>query len=94
MSLYAGILARLCARYGESERHLLRAAEVNHRIRAPFFLARTHLELARLYLEHEQAGDRTRQAQHAALAVNLAREHGLTQVERQALSLPAAAAAR
>jgi hypothetical protein len=69
MSLYAGILARLCGRYEESERHLLRAAEVNDRIQAPFFLARTHLESARLYKERGQADDPIRQAHHLALAV-------------------------
>jgi hypothetical protein len=39
-----------------------------------------------------QADDRARQAHHSALAIALAREHGLTQVESQALELPAAAA--
>jgi DNA-binding SARP family transcriptional activator/tetratricopeptide (TPR) repeat protein len=93
MSLYAGALARLCGGYEESERHLLRAAEVNERIQAPFFVARTHLEIARLYRDRQQADDRARQAHHVALALALARDHGLTQVESQALTLPAAAAA-
>jgi DNA-binding SARP family transcriptional activator len=94
MSLYAGTLARLCGRYDESERHLQRAAEVNERIQAPFFLARTHLETARVYKERGQADDRIRQAHHLALAVDLAREHDLARVESQALQLTAAAAAR
>jgi DNA-binding SARP family transcriptional activator len=93
MSLYAGALARLCGAYEESERHLLRAAEVNERIQAPFFVARTHLEIARLYRDRQQADDRARQAHHVALALALAHDHGLTQVESQALTLPAAAAA-
>jgi hypothetical protein len=94
LSLYAGTLARLCRRYEESGRHLMRAAEVNGRVRAPFFLARTHLEIARLHEEREPSDDASRQADHLALAIDLAREHGLPQVEAQALKLPAAAAAR
>ena len=60
----------------------------------PFFLARTHLESARLYKERGQADDPTRQAHHLALAVDLGREHGLARVQSQALELTAAAAAR
>jgi hypothetical protein len=83
---------RLCGRYEESERHLLRAAQVNDRIQAPVFLARTHLETARLYKERGQPDDLIRQADHVALAVDLARKHGLARVESQALELSAAAA--
>jgi hypothetical protein len=84
ISLYAGILARLCGRHDESERKLVCAVEVNDRIRAPFFLAYTHLELARLYAEREQDGDPVRHAREVALALDLGRQNGLGGVERQA----------
>jgi hypothetical protein len=87
MSLYAGVLARLRRLYHEAERHLFQAAEVNEAINAPFFLARTHLEIARLHGESRKGDDATR---HAALALDIAREHGFADVERQALNLPAA----
>ena len=89
MSLYTGILARLRRLYDEAERQLLQAAEVNERIEAPYFLARTHLEIARL---HRECGNRDDAERHAALALDIARARGFAQVERQALDLPAAPA--
>jgi hypothetical protein len=64
---YAGTLARLCVWYEESERHLMRGAEVNGRVLAPFFVARTHLEIARLHEEREPADDASRQPSSRAL---------------------------
>ena len=89
MSLYTGILARLRGLYDEAERRLLQSAEVNERIEAPFFVARTHLEIARLHAERGKSDDVER---HATLALEIARARGFAQVERQALNLPAAGA--
>jgi hypothetical protein len=67
LSLYAGTLPRLCLWYEESERHLMRGAEVNGRVRAQFFVAPTHLEIARLHEEREAADDASRQPSSRAL---------------------------
>jgi len=69
---------------------LFRAAEVNELVEAPFFLARTHLEIGRLHGERRKGGAAAR---HAALAIDIAREYGFVDVERQALNLPATTAA-
>jgi tetratricopeptide (TPR) repeat protein len=84
---YLGMLAATLGRGDEAERHFAAAAAVHARLGAPAWLARTHVEWARMLLRRRRNGDGERAAAYLASALRAAREIGLPTVERQAAAL-------
>jgi DNA-binding SARP family transcriptional activator len=55
-----GLLATTMSRYGDAARHFEHALEVNIKIKAPIWAARTQHDYARMLLERDRAGDNDR----------------------------------
>jgi class 3 adenylate cyclase/tetratricopeptide (TPR) repeat protein len=81
---YLGILATVLERYDDAETHFAEATELNERLQAPFHLARTQLEWARMMVERAKPGDRGRARDLLGRARSTANRYGCTQVERRA----------
>jgi class 3 adenylate cyclase/tetratricopeptide (TPR) repeat protein len=84
---HLGMLAAATGRFHEAERHLGAAAASHARFGAPTWLARTHLEWARMLLTRREPGDAERAGELLAQALATAGEFGLANVERRALAL-------
>jgi tetratricopeptide (TPR) repeat protein len=82
ISHYLGILAAVLERYDAAESHFAEAIEMNERLQAPFHLARTQLEWARVLLERAKPGARARDLLESARST--ANRYGCAQVERRA----------
>jgi DNA-binding SARP family transcriptional activator len=80
---YRGALWAVLENFDEAERLLTRGAAVHEGLRAPFFEARSQLELARLLQARDGAGDRADSLRRAGSAVAIARKHGYATVERR-----------
>jgi tetratricopeptide (TPR) repeat protein len=63
VALYLGALARMAGRFDAAEAHLEEALNAHERIRAPYWIAATHLELGRAFVERGRPGDRDRARQ-------------------------------
>jgi class 3 adenylate cyclase/tetratricopeptide (TPR) repeat protein len=81
---YLGMLAAVLQRYDDGDQHFARAAELNERLQAPFHLARTQLEWARMLHERTNPGDRDRAKELLERARSTAALYGCAQVERRA----------
>lgn len=77
-------------RFDEAERHLLRALDTHRKLRAPYLVASTNLELASLLARWGRPGDRQRSAQIAAGVVEVATEKGFDGLRRRAQAMLAA----
>jgi tetratricopeptide (TPR) repeat protein len=84
VSHYLGILAAVLERYDDAEALFAEAAELNERLEAPFHLARTQLEWARMLSERVGPGDRDRARELLERARSTAGQYGCAQVERRA----------
>ncbi len=84
ISHYLGILATVLERYDDAESHFAEATELNERLQAPFHLARTQLEWARMLVERAKPGDRDRARDLLERARSTANRYGCAQVERRA----------
>lgn len=74
-----GTLAAVCGRDEEADAHFATALEIHQRMRAPFFIALTQLEWARM-LQHR--GHPSRADELISSARSLALEHGYGAIER------------
>ena len=74
-------------RFDDASRHFHAAAALEERMSAPTWLARTHLEWARMLLTRNEAGDADQARDLLAQALTAARELGLATIERSALAL-------
>ncbi|MCA1845005.1 MAG: hypothetical protein LC792_17790, partial [Actinobacteria bacterium] len=82
-----GMLATVLGRFATAEQHFS-AAEASHvRMGAPSWLARTHLEWARMLLTRRAPGDAADARAHLPQALDLARRLGLAKVESEAVAL-------
>jgi tetratricopeptide (TPR) repeat protein len=86
---YRGALWAVLGRYDEAERLLVRGSEVHERLGAPFFEARSHLELARMLSARGGPGDLEEAGRRTELARELAGRYGFATVERRATELAA-----
>ncbi len=86
---YRGALWGVLGRFDEAERLLLRGGAVHEALGAPFFEARSQVELARVLSERAAPGDVGEAVRRAGLAVATARKHGFATVERRAAELAA-----
>jgi DNA-binding SARP family transcriptional activator len=89
---YRGALWAVLGRFDEAERLLVHGSEVHERLGAPFFEARSHLELARMLSARSGPGDLDEAVRRAGLAHELAGRYGFATVERRALELETALA--
>jgi tetratricopeptide (TPR) repeat protein len=87
VSHYLGTLDTGLGRFDEAETRFGEAAATHARIGAPTWLARTHLEWARMLLERGRPGDAERARELLDRALATARELGLAGVEQRAVAL-------
>ncbi|MDP8932211.1 MAG: AAA family ATPase [Actinomycetota bacterium] len=86
-SHHLGLLMTTLGDHEAAEAHFVAAAETHARIGAPAWLARTHLEWARMLLTRRQPGDAERARELLGQALSTARELGLANVERRAIEV-------
>ena len=79
-----GILATTLGRYDVAEGHFEEAARLAGRLAAPAWLARTHLDWARMLTRRAAPGDAERARELAAQALAAAEELGMARVAAQA----------
>jgi tetratricopeptide (TPR) repeat protein len=87
VAFYLGMLATVLTRYDRAAAHFSEAMEIHERLRAPYWIACTRLEWARVLLTRRQPGDTDRARQLLGQALATARELGLANVERRAVEL-------
>ncbi len=87
VALYLGLLATTLARYEDAEAHFAEAHAMHERIGAPYLLAVTRVDWAKMLLRRNGPGDcdRARAMLEQALATGC--EYGFAGVERQATRL-------
>ncbi len=84
---YRGALSAVLGRFDEAEALLDRGAKVHEALGAPFFEARSQLELARMLVARNGEGDAAEAVRRAGSALVTARKHGYATVERRAAEL-------
>jgi class 3 adenylate cyclase/tetratricopeptide (TPR) repeat protein len=84
---YLGILAATAGRLDDADAHLASALDVNDRLGAVVYVARTRLDWARVLATRQARSDPGRARELADAALRSARELGLATVERRAAAL-------
>jgi predicted ATPase len=84
---YLGMLATVLSRTDEAERHFQAAIEMNTRMRARPWLARTQFEYAAMLLQRQQPRDRERAAELLTSALVTARELDMPGLEPKIAAL-------
>ncbi len=84
---YRGALYALSGEFGVAERLLLEGLVLHEQLAAPFFEARSCLELARTLRTRGSPKDRQRVQTYAGRALALAQRHGYSVVESRAMTL-------
>jgi hypothetical protein len=87
VAFYCGGLARVLGRYTDGEVYFAEASAMHQELSAPFDIARTNLEWARLLIERRSPGDLERARAQLREALRLARKFGYAIVERRADAL-------
>lgn len=86
-SHHLGMLAGVLGRFNDAEQHFSAAEATHVRIGAPVWLARTHLEWARMLTTRRAPGDAERRRALLDQALDAARRLGLAKVESDAVAL-------
>jgi class 3 adenylate cyclase/tetratricopeptide (TPR) repeat protein len=81
------MLSTVLGRFDEAETEFRAAVDLHERLAAPAWLARTHLEWARMMLTRRRAGDTGHARELLEHALSTARELGLATIERRTVSL-------
>jgi len=87
VSFHLGLLAATAGDWSEAEARFAAAAAVQERIKAPVWLTRTRLEWARMLLTRGDSSDSERAQELLRLALDTARERGLSRLEADAVAL-------
>jgi len=87
VSFHLGLLATTAGDWSEAEARFAAAAAVQERIKAPVWLTRTRLEWARMLLTRGDSSDSERAQELLRLALDTARERGLSRLEADAVAL-------
>jgi len=87
VALYLGLLSRTLGRYDDAEAHFAEAHAMTERIGAPYWLAVTRVDWAKMLRRRNDLGDRERAHSMLEQALATAREYGFGGVERQATQL-------
>jgi class 3 adenylate cyclase len=83
---YLGLLAEVCGRVDDAERHYAAALEMTAAMGDRPFGARAHFGLARLLLTRDAPGDRDRALELLREAVEVAQEIGMEELVRDAIA--------
>jgi len=83
VSYHLGTLGTVLGRYDDAEAHFLQALEIHENLEAPFFIALTQLEWARMLLIRRASGDLVRAKTMLHDAKDLAEMHGFAGVEKR-----------
>ena len=83
---FLGALAAVLGRYEAAEAHFAQALDIDERLGAPFFMARTRLEWGRMLQARRAPGDLDRARELLQGAQDLADAHGFAVVVRRAAS--------
>lgn len=84
---YLGLLATALGRWSDAERHFEDALELNTRLQAPPFVARTRYAYAAMLVRREEPGDRERALEMVGQVLKTAEDLGMTRLAEQALAL-------
>jgi tetratricopeptide (TPR) repeat protein len=87
-----GLLAMTLSLYEDAARHFENALNMNARIRAPLWIARTQLDYARMLLLRDWLGDTAKAVELLTKALTTAEELGVTALTERARPLQLAAA--
>ena len=87
VSFHLGVLAATAGEWSEAEARFTSAAAVQERVNAPSWLARTHVEWARMLLSRNEPGDTQRAKDLLQQALGAARQRGFVGIERDAVAL-------
>ena len=82
-----GLLAATMSRWEEAEQHFENALEMNTRIGASPWLARTQQDYAKMRLSRAEPGDREKALELLALALDAAQQLGMKRLTEEALAL-------
>jgi hypothetical protein len=86
-SHHLGMLARVLGRFDDADRHFSDAEATHSRMAAPIWLARTHIEWARMLMTRRAPGDADRGRALLGQALDSARRLGLAKVESDVVAL-------
>jgi hypothetical protein len=84
VALYLGMLATVLGRLDGAESHFSEAMEIHERLRAPYWIGRTHLEHARMLLARGGPGDASRAGALPDQVQATAVRYGFAALTRQA----------
>jgi class 3 adenylate cyclase/tetratricopeptide (TPR) repeat protein len=87
VAMYLGLLATTLGRYDDAEVHFVEAHAMHERIGAPYWLAVTRVDWAKMLRRRARPGDRERARAMLDQALATAREYGFGGVERQTMQL-------
>jgi hypothetical protein len=87
MARSLGVLAATAGWLDIAERHLVAAIEMNTRLEARPWIARSRYDLAMLLLQRDDTGDRARATEELGEALRLAQELGQVVLERRVTSV-------
>jgi tetratricopeptide (TPR) repeat protein len=87
VSHFLGLLSTTLGRFEQADTNFSAAETAHERIGAPIWLARTHLEWARMLLTRRHGGDAERARELLGQALATARALGLADIERRAVAL-------
>ena len=89
VALYLGMLATVLDRFDDAEAHFIQAMEINERMQAPYWIARTQLEHARMLLARGDPDDASRAKALLDRVEGSAAEYGFAALTRHSASLRA-----
>jgi hypothetical protein len=87
VALYLGLLATTLDRYDDADAHFAEAHAMHERIGAPYWLAVTRVDWAKMLLRRNRTGDDNRARAMLEQALATAREYGFGGIERQVTRL-------
>jgi tetratricopeptide (TPR) repeat protein len=90
VAFYLGMLATVLTRYDRAAAHFSEAMEIHERLRAPYWIACTRLEWARMLLTRDGPGDGERAAVLLAQVDAAASDFGFAILRRHSASMLAA----
>ena len=87
VALYLGMLATVLDRFDDAEAHFIEAMEINERMQAPYWIARTQLEHARMLLARSRPDDTSRATAFLDQVETTAAQYGFAALARHASDL-------
>jgi hypothetical protein len=87
VALYLTMLAGALDDYGAAEVHFDQAVEISQNLNAPYWIARTQYEWAKLLQRRRESGDESRATTLLTSAASTSKEYGFTGLGERAESL-------